>query len=61
MHGEYTCPDGSVHAKSGVTDNSGRARLPVKVSQTGTHTFCLTDIMLDGCVYDPDANNVSPA
>ena len=56
--GTWTYPDGSTHDKSYVTDALGRCKFPIKEPQTGTYTFCITDIQKTGYAYDPAANEM---
>ena len=58
--GTWTYPDGSTHYKNAVTDDMGHVKFPIKEAQTGTYTFCITDIRKARYGYDPDANT-SPA
>jgi hypothetical protein len=44
---------------SEITDDAGLATLGLKVTGAGTYYFAVTDVMLDGYVYDPGLNNTA--
>jgi hypothetical protein len=53
---QWTLPDGSLLDRQAATDSLGRAKFPLKSSQTGLYRFCVTGMSKPGYVYDPAAN-----
>jgi len=56
VEGEWTLPDGSLAAGSGVTDARGFVQVRLKSRQTGEYQFCVTNVGLSAYTYDPDQN-----
>ena len=53
---EWTLPDSSTETQQMVTNSRGLARFRVKSRDTGAFEMCVTDVALDGYVYDPGQN-----
>jgi hypothetical protein len=53
---EWTLADGSTETQQMVTNNRGLARFRVRSRDTGEFEMCVTDVALDGYVYDPSQN-----
>jgi formylglycine-generating enzyme required for sulfatase activity len=56
VEGDWTLPDLSVVHQTTVTNSQGQAKFRLKSTQRGVHQLCVTDLVKEGYVYDPDAN-----
>jgi hypothetical protein len=56
VYAQWELPNGSLQDQESVTKTPGTARFTVSSTQTGVYEICVTDVVKEGWLYDPEQN-----